>query len=87
MAIWHVSMMTCTGIKLSLYCKSQRSFKFKPWISPFLFTLNRPHEMFPSVSPYMSEDDLVNHLKSQLLLIAKQRGLCKSVSSVCIRGI
>ena len=37
--------------------------------------------MFPSVSPYMSEDDLVNHLKSHLQLIAKQRGLSCFVQS------
>ena len=35
--------------------------------------------MFPSVSPYMSEDVLVHHLKSQLQLIAKQRGMFVSI--------
>lgn len=46
----------------------------------------RPDEMFPSVSPYMSEDDLVNHLKSQLLLIAKQRGVTEVQPRVLIIG-
>ena len=36
--------------------------------------------MFPSVSPYMSEDVLVHHLKSQLQLIAKQRGMTLQLS-------
>lgn len=35
----------------------------------------RLNEMFPSVTPYMSEDDMVNHLKSQLQLIANERGM------------
>ena len=35
----------------------------------------RPNEMFPSVTPYMSEDDMVNHFKSQLQLIANERGM------------
>ncbi|PFX35003.1 Saccharopine dehydrogenase [NAD(+), L-lysine-forming] [Stylophora pistillata] len=34
----------------------------------------KPNEMFPSVTPYMSEDDMVNHMKSQLQLIANERG-------------
>ena len=38
------------------------------------FYIIRPNEMFPSVSPYMSEDDLVNHLRNQLQLVANQRG-------------
>lgn len=35
----------------------------------------RLNEMFPNVTPYMSEDDMVNHLKSQLQLIANERGM------------
>ena len=41
--------------------------------------------MFPSVSPYMSEDVLVHHLKSQLQLIAKQRYDSSTfIFSVCV---
>jgi len=46
----------------------------------------KPNEMFPSVSPYMSEDDMVNHLKNQLQLIAKQRGVVEVQPKVLIIG-
>lgn len=46
----------------------------------------KPNEMFPSVSPYMSEDDMVNHLKSQLQSIANQRGVPEVHPKVLIIG-
>ncbi len=42
--------------------------------------------MFPSVSPYMSEDDLVNYLRSQLQLIANQRGMLCQYRVACGAG-
>ena len=35
----------------------------------------RPDEKFPSCTPYMSEDSLVNDIKSQLQAIAHKRGI------------
>lgn len=46
----------------------------------------KPNEMFPSVTPYMSEDDMVNHLKSQLQLIANERGVPEIYPKVLIIG-
>lgn len=60
------------GLLAQLYQKNVNKFCYLFFKMVFVIRLN---EMFPSVTPYMSEDDMVNHLKSQLQLIANERGM------------
>ena len=66
---WKKLMNQSLGSALSKKCKQVLLIIFK-----MMFVI-RPNEMFPSVTPYMSEDDMLNHLKSQLQLIANERGM------------